>query len=128
MVKSAKLWYKTLTQQNREVLFGEMRKIDKIIEKLRQKYMELSPKYGEIAVGGAHMDSFFEMVEYEGFLRGLRKGNDPSFSLKLGLKDRQAAIIKWNRQREWQVHRHIVEYNQQKLIMWAKALTGLKEK
>ena len=98
-------WLAGLPPETRETVFALMRDIDHVAERANEQHMQLRPEYGEIAVGGAHMDPFFRCEGLRGLLRGLRDGMTPSDAARAGNDAANYAIGRWNASREWQVHR-----------------------
>ena len=89
----------------REQLLSLCRYLDGLWTDLDKEHRRLRPNGSEIAVGGAHMDSFFRMCFIEGVQEGVRKGYDPKKSIQTG-KDRSREAVKiWNSRREYQVRR-----------------------
>lgn len=88
-----------------ERLFPLMREMGEIANKLRANSQQLSPRVGEIAIGGAHMDPLFRAVGLEQVLRTLRQGGGIDWAIDSGKLAAKHSIQKWNDQREWQVHR-----------------------
>lgn len=98
-------WLAGLPDATREAVYVIMRDMDAKAERANTRHMELRPRYGEIAVGGAHMDPFFEYEGIRGMLRALRDGMTPSDACAAGNEAANYAIGRWNASREWQVHR-----------------------
>lgn len=76
-------------------------------EHLRQnkEHRKLSPRNGEIPVGGAHMESFFRMEGVGGIIQALRDGQGILEAVAHGKAIASFAVRLWNGRREWQVHR-----------------------
>jgi hypothetical protein len=77
---------------------------DRYLERARQ----LSPRGGEVAVGGTHFDAFLRGEARASLLRGFGKlkPNDLSVTaLETAKTDAREMVAKWNARREYQVHR-----------------------
>jgi len=99
-------WYKTLPDAERESVFAKMRKIDEEAQSYRNAGNRLSPKYGEIAVGGAHFDELMKAEGRESFLRHLRNGKTPWEAAQAAKEDAKAMVQKFNTGREYQTRRY----------------------
>ncbi len=89
-----------------ELLYAAMREIDAQSMKYEHEHRRLSPPYGSVAVGGAHMDPFFRAEGLRGFLRGLRDKKSPEEAEQMGCEAGAFAINKWNNSRlDYVVHR-----------------------
>ena len=73
-----------------------MRKIDDEAEQAYALHRELSPRYGEVAVGGAHMDSFFRAEGIRGLCSAVNRGLSVSEAVEAGNQRAKEAIQKWN--------------------------------
>lgn len=98
-------WLAGLPDATREAVYAVMRDMDTKAERANARHMELRPRYGEIAVGGAHMDPFFEYEGLRAMLRDLHDGGTPLHACVVGNEAANYAIGRWNASREWQVHR-----------------------
>ena len=65
----------------------------------------LSPRYGEVAVGGGHTDAFAVGEALAVMLDALGKGQALDAARDAGRDAARAIYRAWNRKREWQVHR-----------------------
>jgi hypothetical protein len=68
----------------------------------------LSPRYGEIAVGGEHFDAFLKGEALASLLRGFGKLNGDDHcvvALDAAKLDARDMVSKWNARREYQVAR-----------------------
>jgi hypothetical protein len=97
-------WLESLSPRRREGVFAAMREIGLRADEAGHRSRALQPRYGEIAVGSAHMDPFFEQNAAEAFLRALRQGSTPIQAGELAKVESRYAIRKWNDSREYQVH------------------------
>ena len=71
-------WLQTLPDDRREAVYAVMRAIGDDADRAREEHERLRPRYGEVAVGAAHMDPFFRMEAAHEFLAGLRRGERPA--------------------------------------------------
>ena len=94
-----------------EPVYKAMREIDAKALKYQHEHQRLSPPYGAIAVGGAHMDPFFRAEGLWAFLASLG-GQVPVNSVleeaeQAGHEASAFAISKWNASRlDHVVHRY----------------------
>ncbi len=99
-------YYETLTEDKREKLFAEMRRINEKADRFNTQHKRLSPDYGKIPVGGAHMEPFFQYEAASNFLRCLRNGSTPFQAAEFAKYEAAKAIKKWNSSRkDYQIHR-----------------------
>ena len=111
-------WLMSLGEGPREKVFVVMRGLNDEVDKLEKKHRELSPRYGEIAAGGAHMDPFFKTEAIRGFLRSLRNGGTPEEAVAAGSTDADYAVEKWNKSRGRDYHTHRSAKGSQDSILW----------
>jgi len=67
----------------------------------------LSPRNGEIAVGGAHFDAFVRSEGLAELMNGIRSGKTLADSLKEAVAHTSLCVRKWNesRRRDYPTHR-----------------------
>lgn len=86
--------------------FAILRFLDDEYQKLYAKHYELSPKNGEIPVGGGDwMDMFFRTEGLRGMINKLDSNGTIKEALEDGKTVSEIAVGLWNKKREWQVHR-----------------------
>ena len=113
-------WLKTLDADHLEAVYSVMRLIGTEADRADAEHLRLRPRYGEIAVGGAHMDPFFRSEALNGLLRALRTGANPTDAIIVGNAEANLAIKIWNKsRRDYQVHR-AVDGEQAKLQYYAR--------
>lgn len=88
----------------------ERRAIERSIRDESDRYLaehrKLSPRYGEIAVGGGHFDAFVHGEALACVLRYLNTGSTPAEAVVLAKADARIMVRKWNASRkDYQVHR-----------------------
>lgn len=90
-----------------EAVFAAMRAIDADAQHRLQRSRDLSPRYGEIAAGGAHMDYFIPGEALSEFLRELRKGAHPDAAAAAAKVYARQMVARWNKHRgsDYQTHR-----------------------
>ncbi len=100
-------WLDSLTPAQVTAVHEMMRRIRAKADEANEQHRALSPPYGQIAVGGAHMDPFFRSEALNGFLRALSNGADPMSAVEIGNTDANYAIEKFNKSRgnDYVVHR-----------------------
>jgi hypothetical protein len=100
-------WFESLDEDQRNAVFAEMRRLDERAEANLEKSRDLTPRHGEVAVGGAHMDYFIPGEAIAQFLRLLRRGNSPDVAAKGAKEYAREIVAKWNKQRggDYQTHR-----------------------
>ena len=100
-------WMKSLPEENRENLFAEMRRRGEQAEIHQQRGDQLSPRKGEVAVGGAHFDEFLKASAIWAVLRGIRNGRAPEDAGDVAKTEVRGSVINWNRQhgRDYATHR-----------------------
>lgn len=89
-----------------EAVFAAMRAIGADAQHRLQRSRELSPRYGEIAAGGAHMDYFIPGEALSEFLRYLRKGVHPDTAETAAKVYAREMVAKWNKHRGGDYHTH----------------------
>lgn len=82
-----------------EAVFAVMRAIGSDAEHRLQRARELSPRYGEIAAGGAHMDYFVPGEALSELLRVFRKGSHPDEAAAAAKVYAREMVAKWNKHR-----------------------------
>ena len=92
-------YFETLTETDRENLFAFMRQLDKEIERLEASHRQLSPSYGQVAVGAAHFDPWLRADTTREYLNALRKGSDPDDALAQALLYGRFCVAKHNKKR-----------------------------
>lgn len=101
-------WLESLPHAQREVVYTEMRSLRAKSTAYLEESARLQPRYGEIAVGGRHIDALARGEALAVLLRGLGQGLTPEQArFKAG---EEAALIfnKWNTSRkDFQVHRNL---------------------
>jgi len=99
-------WYDTV---DREAVFAVMRRWDETAMMFNRMHRRNAPRHGEIAAGGAHMDSWFAYEAIMGFLSALRKGLDPEQARDAGKAAGVYSVELWNqkRARDPVVHRNV---------------------
>jgi hypothetical protein len=92
-----------------DAVFAAMRAIDADAQNRLRRSRELSPRYGEIAVGGAHMDYFIPGEALSEFLRGLRKGAHPDAAVAAAKVYAREMVARWNKHRGGDYQTHLSE-------------------
>jgi hypothetical protein len=100
-------WLGSLSDVQRESVFTIMRKVGADKDRLLEEHRRLSPRYGEIAVGGAHIDLMIQAYAREDLLCALNKGATVVEAIEAGKAVARLAAQKFNasRKHEYQVHR-----------------------
>lgn len=101
-----KNWLMELPELNRLLVYSTMRRIGGRADKAEREHNNLRPGYGEVAVGGAHMDPFFKSQVLHKFLDGLRAGQQPGVAARYAKEEGQFCVRKWNEARRGDVHVH----------------------
>ena len=89
-------WHETLDEAARESLFGIMRSMDLDSLKDEKRYRELSPRFGEIAVGARHFDPWIRFYAAQEFLAALRTGSSVAEARDITRREARLAIKSHN--------------------------------
>jgi 2'-5' RNA ligase/predicted ABC-type ATPase/GNAT superfamily N-acetyltransferase len=98
-VEKPKPYYSALEEKPREALFAVMRKLDTEAERLENVARKNQGPFGTIPVGAAHFDDMLRSLAPGEYVRGLRKGMDPSEALASAKAEMRAAVEKHNKNR-----------------------------
>ncbi len=101
-----KNWLMELPEDRRQLVYAAMRWIGGRAGEAEREHNRLRPGYSEVAVGGAHMDSFFKSQVLHKFLDGLRAGQQPGVAARYAKEEGQFCVRKWNEVRRGDVHVH----------------------
>ena len=103
----SQLWYKNLSDADREALFAEMRKQGDREQHYRNKATALAPPHGQIAVGGGSFEQSLKAEVIASYLRQIRNGGTPQYAFDCAAKDRSMYVEAWNKSRgnDYTVHR-----------------------
>lgn len=85
--------------------FPLLRYMSEVHDRIGAEHKRLQPQGGAIPVGGAHMDPFFKMEAVLAFMTAYRKGATVTAALERAKAASAEAVDKWNKTREYQVHR-----------------------
>ena len=100
-------WLGTLSTTQREAVFVVMRDVQSQTDSLLEMHRKLSPPFGQIPVGGAHIDPMIQAYAREGMLRELNRGATIAIAIDAGKQEADLTAKNWNRIRpgEYQVER-----------------------
>jgi hypothetical protein len=116
------MFYQTLPDVTREKLFAAMRTIDARSQSYFNEAHKLTPRFGEIEIGGGRFEQQLKGDVLASYLRALRKGATPQESLTHAQNERTEYVKHWNKKRgnDYVVHRALDA--EQSLIDWAHRL------
>jgi hypothetical protein len=97
-------WLMSLPETQREAVNAILRKMNEEAERLLAKHKQLSPRYGEIPMGGAHIDPMVQAYAIEGMLRAVLRGATVDEAIEAGKQDARLTVQKWNAIRKRDVH------------------------
>jgi hypothetical protein len=92
-------YFETLTDADRETLFGFMRTIDAEAQRQEAEHRRLSPGHGQVAVGAAAFDPWIKAYATQEYLRALRNGEEPDDARDSAQVEARYAVDRHNEKR-----------------------------
>lgn len=96
-------WLNSLSNDHRELVFAEMRRIRERISSFEREAKRLQPPYGTIGVGAADFDPRVRADSLSTLLREIGRGKTPDEAMELAKQDARVAVSKHNAKRPNQI-------------------------
>lgn len=98
------MWYSSLYDSTRELLWGWMRATDAQAIAQERASRQLAAPYGAIAVGPGAFDPFVKAATAQEYLSALRRGSNPVQALEAAKAHGRLCVAKHNSQRPNDIH------------------------